>query len=45
MNIGNVNIVYNKGKESHPVVIYEEIYANLPEYHLGESTGNRQPIR
>ena len=34
MKIGNVNVVYNKGKESRPVVVYEELYTKLTECHL-----------
>jgi hypothetical protein len=34
MKIGNVNGVYNKGKDSRPVVVYEELCTKLTECHL-----------
>jgi hypothetical protein len=34
MKIGNIDIVYNNGKESRPVVIYEELCTKLSECHV-----------
>jgi hypothetical protein len=33
VEIGNATVVYNKGKDSHPVVIYEELYSKLNQCH------------
>ena len=33
VKIGNVHVVYNNGKDSRPVVTYEDLYTKLDECH------------